>query len=1479
MKPFSRGTVLLACLLGLSFGRASADAFFDQGIQKATALQKKVMKVLSVTSANPIVLNFIKELNELFKFRHRAQLANVIKLGTSIKIVGKKYYGMANALGASDQALKSQASNLLAWLKWHAGVWDSKKMTRLGRAQAPEGSPPDGSMTLIKAVVDGKEKYFRIVSEGGKIHLKADVDTPIGKECQFKVHADHNLVCLEPASTTKKFVSMPEVKSKESWLKQYKEVETRARVVARGNDVSESTLWMEITWDKSKNIGLKGLATKGFLSFGESEYARSLKATDYDGAFLRYTKATQGVWLQPLGNAIGRLEELRLVADVESRFAGFTEIVTENFISTMSDITFLLNEVLAFIEEWRAGDAKWRRFMGANGPQLVEDIVAVLEGAFDVSGSDKILEQIKAIRRAVTDGAKKASTLVPTINGKSIDGMIVVMMSEDNKILAFSDGKFFKTDDEVDYLDSVAHVLIGADSRGNITIKSKASGKYFGAGSIPHDMSSWLEPARKDASRAEFRSTSVSASEKFIIEEDPSVEGKFLIKNIEIGGFIRIDDDEYIRNVDYQNPTPRGLLPPLPQRYATKFKFLEIDDFFQKLASMRQIKNILNRANEYNEMLPTILTEKHVTTFLSEIERFLKKQRRNENYWGKLKESGALGVLKSIVRSDRIESFSKSSTAIKEDTDKVDLLFKDDGVGITAATVFSGYDHFSLRVETEGDYYRKILIVQDDASVKTSDDDETFPAGHIKVEAVDDGVVLSYGDKYLAGRLEIDEDMLEDVKRELKKLKFTADSTEDALKFVEETPQKTVTETIGEGESASQTSKDVDDPDVIPYTGLDRNLSDFLQSGGRKIRLRVDSEDSQEYFLAIENDHLSLTRNESMKKVAFKVIPIASFVSILSGGTEAFDGEALKVYDSLIYQVSHMGELNVLLLAFKKFLGKPRHDASVFAGFKALRMEIEKWCDAVGERFASAFPKDGDAFATWNSAAAKLSKEHFPPTPEALKSYLGQLLMSESFATRVVRIQDEFKATGDDKITKDNIDEWLSKFDIMADDRADATTEQIAELTDFIDSKIVQDHDLIFDTRQGKVVTEIREKFLAEVTYVDLVNRFTAMVKSKVKFDTSDEELFWAKVNRLIKERWRAPREEFDLEKIVRLVKHTVDNRFSDPNSNKILMNAKISQLRTAAESSEGEEKYLTYAERIDAARDKLKTIGSRASDLQKITEFVASMKSFLDDRIDGTKEEQALLISFLQNDVTYHSHVYYNSTLRGQLQEIEKGMWEPATYEDYVANFKKLLQVRIFTEAHKTAFINKLNLLVENRWQAASSEVVEKIKGDVKYAMMNRFKDDILDDKVQKTRTGNDGKPLRNKNIEDIEALIEQLEGGGEMTLEIDVKNKTEHLKGLPSESRRDMPVEKKEEWVDGMEVLVSNIYGEDLETVAESTTMNLLESIELLLETTIATILLPDEDEVMKNLSDKIEKLLEEVVAAKTVVTDRAGVAAASA
>jgi hypothetical protein len=419
---------------------------------------------------------------------------------------------------------------------------------------------------------------------------------------------------------------------------------------------------------------------------------------------------------------------------------------------------------------------------------------------------------------------------------------------------------------------------------------------------------------------------------------------------------------------------------------------------------------------------------------------------------------------------------------------------------------------------------------------------------------------------------------------------------------------------------------------------------------------------------------------------------------------------------------------------------------------KALTLVQERG-RAAGEKLDLQYIRDLFTFALQNrltnDAAATSTLQQYM---DALSLPPDQGIATGSsvpFSQRLTDLQTQFGG-----ITQSNFAEFVTALSQLVDSRVDATDADITTLKTWLNSDAVQNNRIVFLQGGLSKITPLIAKIDVPITFAQRVDNLRLLIQNTPTFAPTDQATFFAKVDKLIVERWRAAQENYSIEDVVKLLQFVQVNQFSDKamtaQANQIT--TKITALRTAPDQKGPAVAYVTYPARIAALQSQFIQIGSMQQDVSKMNQFVTDLNQLVVDRVDGVDADRASLVTFIRSRVLYHQLVYGIATFEQAFQKHIDGLVAPITFGELYANFKKMLAVGVYTDVHKTLFITKLQAIVNNRGDAAKANIdLNQLGRDITFARINKFSQEVLDDQ-QRTP------PDRNPLIKQIEELSAQL-------------------------------------------------------------------------------------------------------------------------
>lgn len=420
---------------------------------------------------------------------------------------------------------------------------------------------------------------------------------------------------------------------------------------------------------------------------------------------------------------------------------------------------------------------------------------------------------------------------------------------------------------------------------------------------------------------------------------------------------------------------------------------------------------------------------------------------------------------------------------------------------------------------------------------------------------------------------------------------------------------------------------------------------------------------------------------------------------------------------------------------------------------------------------------------------------------DALSSPPDQAIATGSsipFAQRIGELQTQFKS-----ITAGNFKDFVSALSQVVDYRVDGTDAEIAALKSWLMSNDVQNNRIVFLQGGLTQLQPLIEKLDVAITFAQRVDNLRVMIQNTASFTTEDSNTFFAKVDKLIGERWRAASENYNIEDVVKLLQFVQVNQFSDKSmaTQAGTITTKITSLRTAPDQQGPAVAYVTYPDRVTAMQNKFIQIGSMQKDLATMRQFVTDLNQLVVDRVDGADTDRANLVTFIRSRVLYHQLVYGVAEFEQAFQKAINGLMAPITYGELYANFKKLLTVGVYSNAHKSLFVSKLQALVDNRGDASKANVdLDQLGRDITFAKINKFSQEIMDDQHRTP-------PDRNPFVKQIEDLTAQLQVAPLATLTAAIAKVQADINNLSPENWAAAGPDQKGSLLSRLRVLVNNV------------------------------------------------------------------------
>jgi hypothetical protein len=429
--------------------------------------------------------------------------------------------------------------------------------------------------------------------------------------------------------------------------------------------------------------------------------------------------------------------------------------------------------------------------------------------------------------------------------------------------------------------------------------------------------------------------------------------------------------------------------------------------------------------------------------------------------------------------------------------------------------------------------------------------------------------------------------------------------------------------------------------------------------------------------------------------------------------------------------------------------------------------------------------------------------------------------MGKSFDQKFIELKKIY-----DEMTPATMSDFISNLSTLIDSRIEATDENIKELKEWLNLDSVQNNRIIFLNGGLDQIQPLIGKLDEPITFAQRVENLRFMIQAVPTFTAADGTVFLAKVDKLISERWRAVQENFNIEDVVKLLKFVQVNQFSLPAlaAQSKLVTAKIAAIQGPVVE------YLTYKKRYDKLEEDFKKVGSNKNLMNTLLKDFTQM---VVDRVDGSDEERATVVSFIRLTIMYHPLVYDESSpFRSPFQKCIDGLMAPITYGELYTNFKKLLGVAVYSQDHKDLFIKKLQVLVDNRADAKNANVdLAQLGRDVTFVKINKFSLEMLDDQKQTP-------PDRNPTIKQIEDLAAQLDVASVSTLTGEIAKVYNSINTLSPENWAAASADQKNGLLAKLRILSNN--------VDETTVMTDKKAIDELLKTAKAIVFKTDQASV---------------------------------
>ena len=435
----------------------------------------------------------------------------------------------------------------------------------------------------------------------------------------------------------------------------------------------------------------------------------------------------------------------------------------------------------------------------------------------------------------------------------------------------------------------------------------------------------------------------------------------------------------------------------------------------------------------------------------------------------------------------------------------------------------------------------------------------------------------------------------------------------------------------------------------------------------------------------------------------------------------------------------------------------------------------------------------------------------------------------KAYAQRITELQTQFKSA-----TQANFTDFVNALSQAVDLRVDATDGEISALKAWLTSSDVQNSRVVFLQGGLAQIKPLIDKLDQVITFAQRVDNLRVMIQTSTQFSSTDQTIFFAKVDKIIAERWRAVQENFDIEDVVKLLQFAQANQFalSDLAAQSSLITTKITAIRTAPEQQGPVQEYVPYITRISNLQTKFAQIGSLQKDVATMKQFVKDVDQMVADRVDGSDTDRATLITFIRSRILFHQLVYGVTELEQGFQKDIDGLLAPITYGELYTNFKKMLTVSVYSAGHKAVFLKKLQALADGRGDATKAGVdLAQLVKDVTFAKLNKFNQEVLDDQG---RTA----PDRNPTIKQIEDLLVVIQSAPVATLTAAVAKVQAEMTNLSAENWAAASADQKRGLLGRLRVLANN--------VDEAATQQDRDAIDVMLVTARARVFKGDTDAI---------------------------------
>lgn len=335
-------------------------------------------------------------------------------------------------------------------------------------------------------------------------------------------------------------------------------------------------------------------------------------------------------------------------------------------------------------------------------------------------------------------------------------------------------------------------------------------------------------------------------------------------------------------------------------------------------------------------------------------------------------------------------------------------------------------------------------------------------------------------------------------------------------------------------------------------------------------------------------------------------------------------------------------------------------------------------------------------------------------------------------------IDDQSLRANFKKLTSTTFDAFIKQINEISSRRVnavyltdDASENQAEILRNWLLSNDVMLNEVVYNKlgNQDKVAAAANA-LIAPISYNDLYTNLYNFVTSNQTFDTNSKNLCLRKIQRFIKMKNQAYKENYDLNKVFQLFEFIQDNRVNFDSSAVAEITNRIAELKSQGVGLIGfDAQFNDFKNSYFGGKDSTDPAFALTFDSNRSVEtFVAALNQLSSNKANSLKEELDALNAMLATSVVINNPaIFFNQTLKNQVSNLIAQLSIPPTYSELGADLQSMISNKAsFTDDDKVRFKTKLRRLVDSRVDGYSSGYdMQGLADWVNYTLTNQMTGD----------------------------------------------------------------------------------------------------------------------------------------------------------